>query len=250
MLTRLFHFLPLSALLRTHRSAGLSATFLHFRSCLFSIHLLTEEAFDLSYFHEFAESLWGRSHLVQVVVGARLTFARAFAYAHTNVGRVGESGGIGSHGRDGGDGGEVPAAAAAVVLANADIFLDDSLRAVRSGRLELEGRALALLRWDVGADGKLSWSPRTDQQDAWVLPLPLPAALRGACDRGDCDFQLGLLQADNRVAAILQDAGLRVSNPSLALVTRHLQLDTGRKYTEQDTVPGKSLFVRISDACF
>ena len=209
-----------------------------------SIHLLTEKAFDLSYFHEFAESLWGHSHIVQVVVGARLTFARAFAYAHEHVWRAGAREGN----TGGGSGSDFVNASAVMVLANADIFFDDTLGKVRSGRIELDGCALALLRWNVGTDGALHWSPRIDQQDAWVMSLPLPATLRKACGRGDCDFPLGLLQADNRIAAILQDAGLRVSNPALALVARHLQLGTGRSYTDQDTVPGKSLFVRISDA--
>jgi hypothetical protein len=193
----------------------------------------------MSYFHEFCESLWGRSKIVQLVVGERLTFARAFSYAHDNV-----------RGSSGGRGGGAPAAAAVVVLANADIFFDGTLGALASGRVSLEGRALALLRWDVGPDGALHWSPRTDQQDAWVFESPLPAALRDACAGEECSFPLGLLQADNRLAAILGDAGLRVSNPSLALVSRHLQLDTERRYTQQDTVPGKSRFVRISDAFY
>jgi len=194
----------------------------------------------MSYFHEFCESLWGRSKIVQLVVGERLTFARAFAYAHSNV-RGSSSGGSSGGGSSG---------AAAVILANADIFFDGTLGGLASGRVSLEGRALALLRWDVGPDGALHWSPRTDQQDAWVFESPLPAALRNACAGEECSFPLGLLQADNRLAAILGDAGLRVSNPSLALVSRHLQLDTGRRYTQQDTVPGKSRFVRISDAFY
>ena len=78
-----------------------------------------------------------------------------------------------------------------------------------------------------------------DSQDALNFRSPLP--------RLECDFPLGLLQADNRIVQIMIDAGIRVSNPSLAIKALHLQLSHQRDYTEQDTVTGKLKLLPISD---
>ena len=65
-----------------------------------------------------------------------------------------------------------------------------------------------------------SWS-----QDVWVVTPPLPAAaLAGS------DFQLGLPGCDNRVAAVLADAGLRLANPCQKVVCRHLHLSDFRHH--------------------
>jgi hypothetical protein len=61
-------------------------------------------------FQQFSETLWGFSKLNQIVIGKRLTFQAAFDYANSNLS------------------GEVCA------LANADIYFDETLRAVRDAR--------------------------------------------------------------------------------------------------------------------
>jgi hypothetical protein len=61
-----------------------------------------------------------------------------------------------------------------------------------------------------------------------------------------CDFPLGLLRSDNRIAQIFVDEGLEVLNPALVVTTRHLQLSAQREYTQQDTVPGRTQYLRIS----
>ena len=179
------------------------------------VHVLTEEAFDLHYFREFSESLWGFSKLFQVVLGRRLTFQAAFEYASRNLR------------------GEL------VALANADIYFDQSLSRLADARLDFANHVLALLRWDVLPDASLQWRPRMDSQDAWIFRSPLPPL--------ECDFPLGLLQADNRIVQVMIDAGMRVSNPSLAIKAHHLQLSQQRDYTEQDTVTGKLKLLPISD---
>jgi hypothetical protein len=59
---------------------------------------------------QFSETLWGFSKLNQIVVGKRLTFQAAFEYANTNLS------------------GEL------CILANADIYFDGTLLAVREAR--------------------------------------------------------------------------------------------------------------------
>jgi hypothetical protein len=61
-----------------------------------------------------------------------------------------------------------------------------------------------------------------------------------------CNFPLGLLRSDNRIAQIFADEGLKLSNPALTVVARHLQLSARREYTQQDTVPGQTQYIRIS----
>ena len=149
------------------------------------------------------------------MIGKRLTFEAAFAYSNRNLP------------------GEL------CVLANADIYFDHTLTAVRNAK-SLNGKVYALLRWDVTTSASLRFCPRIDQQDAWIYTPPLPSM--------ECDFPLGLLRSDNRIAQVLEDEGLELANPALVVTARHLQLSQRRGYTEQDTVPGRTRYIRIAAA--
>ena len=46
---------------------------------------------------------------------------------------------------------------------------------------------------------------------------------------------------------VLTDAGIKVSNPALSFVAHHLQLSAERAYRQEDDVPGKGMFLKISD---
>ncbi|CAM9940191.1 unnamed protein product [Choristocarpus tenellus] len=79
-----------------------------------------------------------------------------------------------------------------VILANADIFFDESLaRLGDPTMLDMENKVFALAKWessvnDLGHEDSLTLVPRIDSQDAWVLRSPVPiAVLEGA------DFEFG-----------------------------------------------------------
>ncbi len=124
-------------------------------------------------------------------------------------------------------------AGAVVILANADIYFDESLELLEDH--SLTGRCLCLSRWDEAADGGLILVDRPDSQDAWVLAAPTPPI--------QCDFCLGKPGCDNRFAFEAERAGLEVSNPSRSVRARHLHQSAVRRYTTAERVTGPNRFV-------
>ena len=104
---------------------------------------------------------------------------------------------------------------------------------------------------------------RVDSQDTWIFKSPLPDdVLRYS------DFHFGLPRCDNRLAKIFEDAGLEVSNPTLAIKSYHLRYAlniTGSRplapinnedreeramlgsYSIKNQVHGECTYVKISD---
>jgi hypothetical protein len=115
-----------------------------------------------------------------------------------------------------------------VIIANADIFFDETL-----GRLDgydLSGKLLCLSRWDVWPDGSAHFFEHPASQDAWVFQTPVRDFF--------CDFNLGLPGCDNRLAWEAAQAGLVLSNPSRSLRARHLHLSGVRRYSERQRLAG------------
>eukprot|EP00697_Spironema_sp_BW2_P001966 gnl/Spiro4/12637_TR6682_c0_g2_i1.p3 gnl/Spiro4/12637_TR6682_c0_g2~~gnl/Spiro4/12637_TR6682_c0_g2_i1.p3 ORF type:complete len:109 (+),score=0.73 gnl/Spiro4/12637_TR6682_c0_g2_i1:617-943(+) len=100
----------------------------------------------------------------------------------------------------------------------------------------MRGKAYCLSRHDVTADGSLVFPANIApiSQDSWIFLAPLPFV--------DCDFQLGKPGCDNRIAFEFQRAGLRVSNPCLSIVCKHLHASAIRNYVHgADTIIGQYL---------
>jgi hypothetical protein len=123
-----------------------------------------------------------------------------------------------------------------VIIANADIFFDDSLALIDN--ISLSGRMLCLCRWDENSDGLPAHFDRPDSQDAWIFEAPLP--------RIEAEFHLGVPGCDSRLAFEASKAGLTVSNPSRSVRARHLHRSTIRRYTESDRLRGPLRFVPCS----
>ena len=90
--------------------------------------------------------------------GHRLTYSHLFEYANRHL------------------------TGAGVIIANADIFFDESL-ALLDG-YDLQGKLLCLSRWDVQADGSASFFEHPASQDAWIFRAPVPdspVAFHSAC---------------------------------------------------------------------
>jgi hypothetical protein len=121
-----------------------------------------------------------------------------------------------------------------VILANSDIFFDESLALL--AHYPLEGRFLALSRWDVHENQKSSSCfLRPDSQDAWIFQSPLPPMA--------ADFMLGQAGCDNRIAWEAGKAGLEVLNPSLSIRAHHLHTSGVRNYDSNRKVSGPYLLV-------
>jgi hypothetical protein len=163
-----------------------------------SIHLLTEQLFDVSHFpyHE---------KIKQTVVGERLTFEMAFQYAnqhHENQ---------------------------IWILSNADIYFDGSLNYLNDAKLDTA--VFALTRYDVQKDGTskiVNPAFAHGSQDAWVFKSPLPL------DKLFAKFYLGIAGCDNRIAYEFIKVGYKVINPSNKIFIYHLDLIRESNIFERD----------------
>lgn len=127
-------------------------------------------------------------------------------------------------------------AGAGVIIANADIYFDETLALLEEE--SLAGKMLCLSRWDETSDGALRHFDRPDSQDAWIFEPPVP--------RIAADFFLGKPGCENRLAYEAECAGLTVSNPSRSLRARHLHNSAIRRYTPRERVNGPMRFVPAS----
>lgn len=144
--------------------------------------------------------------------GKRLTYAHTFEYANRNL------------------------AGAGVIIANADIFFDETLALI--DEVSLQGRMLCLSRWEEGIDGVPRHFEAPHSQDAWIFEPPLPH-IPG-------DFCLGKPGCDNRLAYETERAGLVLANPSRSVRARHLHRSAVRHYTKKERLHGPMRLVPAS----
>jgi hypothetical protein len=139
-----------------------------------------------------------------ILCGRRATFSALFAYANQEL-----------HGHR-------------VIIANADIFFDETL-----GQLDdydLTGWLLCLSRWDLSSDGGWRLFDFEYSQDAWMFQTPIVEL--------DANFHLGVPGCDNRLAWEAQRAGLSVLNPSRSIRACHLHQTRIRRYGSAERLRG------------
>lgn len=136
------------------------------------VFLVNEVEYDFT-------SLQNYEKITQFVSGARLTFADAFRLANDRL-----------SGR-------------AVIVANADIFFDESLRRVQHSSKISPSIVLALSKW-ISEGSSITLPIRADSQDAWIFRSPVSENVIA-----QSDFYFGLPKCDNRLAKVLGDSGYR-----------------------------------------
>lgn len=121
-----------------------------------------------------------------------------------------------------------------IVLSNSDIYFDDTVAKVAS--FDLDKNILALTRWSSngGDDGNRLengiikfYSNHVCSQDVWVWKNPL-----SNFEKVDCNFTLGVLGCDNKIAYSFKEMGYDPINPCLDIVTYHYHQtgDASRTY--------------------
>lgn len=113
------------------------------------------------------------------------------------------------------------------IIANSDIFFDNTLLKVEEFFPENKKTALALTRHNFNTKTNkaeihhsMGWS-----QDTWIF--------KGQIDNNlICDFQVGVKGCDNRLAFELHRVGYNVINPAHKLKTYHLHETGYRTYTK------------------
>ena len=103
----------------------------------------------------------------------------------------------------------------AVVVANADIWFDETLLNVNEQNLGPRD-FFACSKWGfyMHPDGRQFWDEGFDvnaeiSQDAWIFRTPIDWG------KADLNFTMGCMRCDNVLAKAMQDAGYRVTNPTL-----------------------------------
>lgn len=124
-----------------------------------------------------------------------------------------------------------------VVVCNADIFFDDTLKLLDT--YDLTDHFLALTRWNVLKDGSIEIFKQYDSfgnfshilsessHDAWLFVSPLRKF-------NNEQFCLGIMDCDAAIAYQAQASGLHVLNPCLSILSYHLHLSGLRHYNAKD----------------
>lgn len=108
-----------------------------------------------------------------------------------------------------------------VVIANADIYFDDSIRKVHDIRFT-DDRLLCLSRWNLKPDSTLEQTAGPLSHDAWIFQAPLREF--------PCPWALGTWGGDGRLATAAVWEGLKPVNPCRDLRAIHLHQSGVRNY--------------------
>jgi hypothetical protein len=124
------------------------------------------------------------------------------------------------------------------IIANADIFFDDTLQKIHTSCLHKDRTVLALLRYEfrkgITVDQAPLFGPRTDSQDTWVIHSNhIPTQ-----HQSDhvLNFPLGKPGCDNKMIYLLRILGYNVVNDPRFLRTYHYHTNLSREYTIKDSI--------------
>lgn len=171
------------------------------------IVLLNEE--DL---HSEWSGMRGKEKIVQYVIGNRLRYCDLL---QTTIDKVPSN--------------------VLTVFANADIYLDNSIRHVYD--ISMKDRMLALLRWDVTdkQPEPVLFGPHPDSQDTWIV---LSNSIHSRTwNMKDFEYQLGKAGCDNRFTFDMFKNRFLICNPAQTIKTLHLHSSNVRDYNKTEIVP-------------
>jgi hypothetical protein len=120
-----------------------------------------------------------------------------------------------------------------VVFANADIYLDDSWKALWS--VNMKDVFLALLRWEEN-EGKepTIFGPRNDSQDTWAIHSD--SVLSKEWNLSAFNIPFGKAGCDNAILVDFLRNKFKIVNPAMSLKTIHVHASEVRNYEKTDIV--------------
>lgn len=107
-----------------------------------------------------------------------------------------------------------------VVLANTDIYFDETLSFINS--VDLAQRVIVSTRREVGTQGHSLWSYHQQASDAWVMEAPIQAH--------DLDIELGKNGCESLFLGRMLRVGYSIQNVSLDLKCYHMHASQKRNY--------------------
>ncbi len=221
---------------------------------ILEICMLLEKDFDFSKFPN-------NFKIKKYILGKRMTFRDTFLFARDYV--PGRTVVVGKFANDINLNNRITCYFCCYLLANADIYLDTSVRRLfsLSGKPLLpHNMMLALLKW-IEIDGVLSIPIRTDSQDIWIFRSPLGGNysqsedMNALIDEGS-DFFLGLPRCDNRIAYLFSETvqakglNMSVSNPVFHIHGIEIQRTSrpaGSLYGMKGAVQGQGKNILIAE---
>lgn len=120
------------------------------------------------------------------------------------------------------------------IIINSDIYFKD-LGYNQFTNLDFNS-CYALTRWEILEDGAEQFYNNSGSQDAWIFRGKIKP-VKGA------DFTQGVAGCDNKIAYLLEQAGYKVTNPSLSIKTYHLHKSDVRHYNK--IPPGQKDIYRL-----
>jgi hypothetical protein len=123
-----------------------------------------------------------------------------------------------------------------IVFANADIYMDNSIRLLWS--VNLDDVFFALLRYENGE----IFGPRSDSQDTWIVNAG--SIQKRNCKYEDFDFSFGAQGCDNAITTEMLRMKFKVVNPSLSIKTHHIHETNIRTY-DTNAIVEKNVYLYI-----
>ena len=129
-----------------------------------------------------------------------------------------------------------------VILANADIYCDDSISQLWG--VSLKDTMMALLRWDIQADQEkpaVLFGPRADSQDTWIV---LSDSVKSKTwNMENFAYELGKGGCDNRFTFDMFKMRFAIVNPAQSIKTMHLHVSDVRTWKNEAPVPSDAYLI-------
>jgi len=133
---------------------------------------------------------------------------------------------------------------AIICIANSDIYIDDSWKAMWS--INMSSTFFSILRWDEQddpSDAPKLFGPRADSQDTWVISAK--AVQSRVWDWNSLNFPFGQGGCDNAINTEMLRQKFHVVNPCMSLITHHVHMTKYRTYDPGDVVP-KPIYMYVN----
>lgn len=123
------------------------------------------------------------------------------------------------------------------ILANTDIFFDDTIRLL--DKVNMNSKCLALSRYHYHSNGNIVLHNERFSQDVWIFKGKIKPVHY-------CDFFMGIRGCDNRIAYEIQQAGYLMQNPAKTIRTIHYHISESRNY-DLKAIPKPYLPVEVTE---
>lgn len=165
--------------------------------------------------NDYSNKLPKSSKIQQIVIGKRLFYDDVIRYIHDSIPRN-----------------------SIVVFANADIYLDTTIRHLWS--TNLDNTFMALLRYE---NDKI-FGPRPDSQDTWIISSDSVKQRSSQWKYEDLHFSFGVSGCDNAITCEMLRMKYLVVNPALTIKTHHVHESEIRNY-DYEIIVEKNVYLYI-----